>query len=92
MGQLLDIHFSMPALPALGGTRGPGRPPMSLSDTAVLLTLHMVWTDTEEVEYPDPYDWFHDSAGVQKSSTFSRKDPCQPPHPQPRRLPLSTLP
>jgi len=45
---------------------------MSLSDTAVLLTLHMVWTDTEEEdEYPDPYDWFHDSAGVQKSSTFS---------------------
>jgi len=32
----------------------------------------MVWTDTEEGdEYPDPYNWFQDSAGVQKSSTFS---------------------
>jgi len=42
---------------------------VSLSDMAVLLTLR---TDTEEGgEYPDPYDWFQDSAGVQKSSTFS---------------------
>jgi len=78
MRQLLDLHFPMPALPASGGTRGPGRPPMSVSDTAVLLTLHMVWTDTEvEDEYPDPgpHDWFHDSAGIQKSSTFPPEGP-----------------
>ena len=44
-------------------TTGPGRLPVNLSD-AVLLTLHMVWTDTEEDQYPGLYDW-----GV-KSSTF----------------------
>jgi len=50
MGQLLDTHFPMSGLPESGGT-GPGR-------SSVLLTLHMVWTDTEEAEYP-AYDWFH---------------------------------
>ena len=53
MGQLLDTHFPISGLLESGGTR-PGR-------SSVLLTPHMVWTDTEEDEYP-VYDWFHDPA------------------------------
>jgi len=56
---------------------------MSLSDTAVLLTLHMAWTDTEEEdEYPDPgpYDWFHDSAGVPMSTTTPTASPAPTTH------------
>jgi len=61
MGELLDTHFPMSGLAVGGGTGTRGRVSANQSD-AILLTLHMVWTDTAEDMDADFSDWFHDSA------------------------------
>jgi len=61
MGELLDTHFPVSGLATRGGTGTRGRISASQSD-AILLTLHMVWTDTAEDTDADFCDWFHYSA------------------------------
>jgi len=61
MCELLDTHYPMSGLAAGGGTGTRGRVSANQSD-AILLILHMVWTDTAEDMDADFSDWFHDSA------------------------------
>jgi len=61
MGELLDTHFPMSGLAVGGSTGTRGRVSANHSD-AILLTLHMVWTDMGEDMDADFSDWFHDSA------------------------------
>ena len=48
MGQLLDTHF-----PMSGSGTGLNRVSRSRHESIPALTLHMIWTDTEEDYYPD---------------------------------------